>query len=74
MPVNILTTTVSIPFNKVSKTNIDKLILRDLKNKYEKKCCSHGYTKENSISIIHPYLITFMYVHTYMRGFIKAFS
>tara|TARA_B110000977_G_C11051101_1_gene482342 strand:- start:1590 stop:2072 length:483 start_codon:yes stop_codon:yes gene_type:complete len=52
MPVNILTTTVSIPFNKVSKNNLDNLILRDLKNKYEEKCCSHGYTKEGSVSII----------------------
>lgn len=48
MPTYILSTTVSIPFRKISNKNIDKLIALDLKNK-EKHCSSHGYIKEVSI-------------------------
>ena len=52
MPISILTATISIPFSRINKKNIDKLLLYKLKNMYEKKCCSHGYIKEDSIEIV----------------------
>ena len=52
MPVNILSTTISIPYHLISKKNVDKLILKKLSNTHDGKCCSHGYVKENSVSII----------------------
>lgn len=52
MPIAILTTTISIPFHKITKSNVDKLILKKLKNIHENKCCSHGFVKENSVKII----------------------
>jgi DNA-directed RNA polymerase subunit E'/Rpb7 len=52
MPVSIISTTISLPFNQINNKNIDKLITANLKKNSENKCCSHGYIKNDSINII----------------------
>jgi hypothetical protein len=48
----ILTTSISIPINKINKSNIDGTIRNRMKFNYEKKCNSHGYILKNSLEII----------------------
>ena len=48
----ILTTSISIPINKINKSNIDGTIRNRMKFNYEKKCNSHGYILKNSLQII----------------------
>lgn len=52
MPISIISTTVGIPFNQINSKNIDKIITKYLKKNFENKCCSHGFIKNNTISIV----------------------
>ena len=48
----ILTTTISIPINKLNKQNIDGIIRNKMKSLYENKCNSSGFVLKDSIMII----------------------
>tara|TARA_Y100000816_G_scaffold124284_1_gene87395 strand:+ start:10423 stop:10941 length:519 start_codon:yes stop_codon:yes gene_type:complete len=48
---SLLSKNVTIPFTKIGK-HIDKLLLTKIKNKYEGKCISEGYVKNNSCKIV----------------------
>jgi len=52
MPINIVSTTISLPYQSITKNNIEKLLLKKLKQAQGGKCCSYGYVKEDSIMII----------------------
>ena len=52
MPISIISTTVGIPFNQINSKNIDRIITKNLKKNYENKCCSHGFIKNNTVSIV----------------------
>ena len=52
MPISIISTTVSVPYNKINKKNIEKIITLHLKREFENKCCSYGFIKNNSVQII----------------------
>ena len=48
----ILTTTISIPINKLNNQNIDGIIRNKMKSMHENKCNSSGFVLKNSIEII----------------------
>jgi len=50
--VNMLTKKVYIELCHINKTNINNIILNNLKHSYENKCINEGYIKNNSIKII----------------------
>jgi DNA-directed RNA polymerase subunit E'/Rpb7 len=48
---NIITRNIVLPFNLMGN-NIAELILDSIKEKFEKKCVTEGYIKENSIRLV----------------------